>query len=210
MATVQAFLSVVAAEDLECWMWDVKNAFTEAKLTEEIFMAPPEGVPVKPGHCLRLNKSLYGLKQAARNWNTLLKAALLEMGFQQSQADHCLFVHPKGITLLVYVDDILGAAKSTELLKWFDKQLKKSFTANCLFEVKKFLGMRITRDRKNRRIYIDQESYIDKVLRKLGFPNSKSDAKPPRIPVSGYEDLRPGGILTRGLTKPNMPRLLVA
>jgi hypothetical protein len=72
----------------------------------------PQGVKnIKPGTALRLLRSLYGLKQSARDWNLLMKEELLKMGFNQSRADPCLFVHvEREIRLLVYVDDLAAAA----------------------------------------------------------------------------------------------------
>ena len=97
---------------------DVKNAFTESHLKEKIYLSPPKGVKVKKGYALRVLRSLYGLKQAARDWNNLCRDHLRTIGFKQSLADPCLFTHSsRTIHLLVYIDDILCAtenAKDTE------------------------------------------------------------------------------------------------
>jgi hypothetical protein len=61
------FLAIVAAEDLECHHFDIKNTFTESSLRERIFLSTPAGVPVRHGYVLRVLRSLYGLKQAARD-----------------------------------------------------------------------------------------------------------------------------------------------
>ena len=71
----------MAAENLECCQFDIKNAFTESKLQERVFLSAPQGVEVKKGHVLRVLRSLYGLKQAARDWNTLVRQFLVEIGF---------------------------------------------------------------------------------------------------------------------------------
>lgn len=84
MDTLRVFLAMVAAENLECRQYDIKNAFTEATLKERNYLSAPAGVPVKDGHCLRALKSLYGLKQAARDWNTVYSVYLRELGFMQS------------------------------------------------------------------------------------------------------------------------------
>ncbi len=91
----------------------IKNAFTESHLAEDIYLSPPTGMPIRKGYALQALKSLYGLKQAARDWNLLCKKNLIEWGFQQSLADPCLFSHQKrSLKLLIYVDDILAAARS--------------------------------------------------------------------------------------------------
>jgi hypothetical protein len=115
MDTLRLFLAMVAREDLDCSHFDIKNAFTESHLAEEIYLSPPNGMEIKKGYVLQALKSLYGLKQAARDWNLLCKKNLLKWGFKQSLADPCLFIHQeREIQLLIYVDDILAAAKNQE------------------------------------------------------------------------------------------------
>ena len=78
MATLRAFFAMVVCEDLECRQFDIKNAFTESKLSEELWMKIPQGVKTnKSGTAMRLMRSLYGLKQSARDWNLLIKGELL-------------------------------------------------------------------------------------------------------------------------------------
>ena len=190
MDTLRLFLAVAAKRDLECWHFDIKNAFTESDLREDIFFKPPQGVAVTKGRVLKALKSLYGLKQAGRDWNLLLRKFLIENGFEQSLADPCLYTHKgMGISLLVYVDDIAAAAKDTVALKWFEKKLSARFNAKNLGEIVKLLGMRITRDRKSKTIYLDQEQYISATLDKFGITAEKHKAK--KIPAADYEHLRP-------------------
>ncbi|KAI0991415.1 hypothetical protein K3495_g16772, partial [Podosphaera aphanis] len=136
-------------------------------------------------HCV-----VYGLKQAARDWNKLIKKELKSKGFIQSLADPCLFTHPdKSLKLLVYVDDIVASARKSKEIDWFSQILHNRFKTKPLGEIKKILGARITRDRQNRTLYLDQEEYITSILDKFGITHSKHRAK--RIPASDYEHLRP-------------------
>ena len=191
MATLRAFMAVVACEDLECRQYDIKNAFTESKLREELWMKFPQGVKnTKPGTALRLLRSLYGLKQSARDWNLLMKEELLKMGFNQSRADPCLFVHvEREIRLLVYVDDLAAAAPDATQLDWFYDKLSTRFKTKNLGEISKILGVRVTRDRIKRTVELDQEQYLDKTLTKFGFP--KAVSREVNIPMAGYDNLRP-------------------
>ncbi|KAI0993914.1 hypothetical protein K3495_g14270, partial [Podosphaera aphanis] len=93
------------------------------------------------------------------------------------------------IELLVYVDDISAAATSTKQLNWFFEKHSSRFNAKNLGEIEKILGMRVTRDRKSRTIFLDQEQYLRSVLEKFGMTASKFKAK--RIPAADYESLRP-------------------
>jgi hypothetical protein len=190
MDTLRIFFAMVAKEDLACIHIDIKNAFTESKLKEELYMDAPKGMPVAKGNVLRLLRSLYGLKQAARDWNLLLKRKLLTMGFVQSLAEPCLFTNlTTGVKLLVYVDDIAAAAKNQSSLDSFYKTLCSHFRAKNLGAIEKILGMRVTRDRKNRTLYLDQEEYLRTVLTREGY--EKTQRKPRATPCSDHTMLRP-------------------
>lgn len=90
--SLRMFLAMVAKEDLEFHQYDVKNAFTESHLKEQIFLAPPEGYKVRKGYVLKALRSLYGLKQAGRDWNLLLRNFLLELGFKtKSSRSMCIY-----------------------------------------------------------------------------------------------------------------------
>jgi hypothetical protein len=67
MNTLRIFFALVALEDLKCYHFNIKNAFTESFLKEKIYLTQPKGVPIKNGYMLRVLRSLYGLKQSASN-----------------------------------------------------------------------------------------------------------------------------------------------
>ena len=190
MDTLRLFLATVAAENLECDQYDIKNAFTESHLKETIYLKPPQGIEVKRGYVLKILRSLYGLKQAARDWNLLMKKELLAWGFVQSLADPCMFVHEeRKLRILVYVDDIVAAAKERAQIDWFYKKLSGRFNAKNLGEIHKILGVRVTRHRKHRTIYLDQEQYLRAVLDKFGMSSEMHKNK--KIPIADYKSLRP-------------------
>ncbi|KAI1006202.1 hypothetical protein K3495_g2019 [Podosphaera aphanis] len=142
MDTLRLFLlALVAKFDFECHHYDIKNAFTESTLNEEIYLAPPEGVQVSKGKVLKALRSIYGLKQAGRDWSLLLKKFLLSIDFQQSLADPCLYVHPKkSIWIFVYVDDIAAAGTATKRLNWFLKRSLEYLTRRIWGRLRKFLA----------------------------------------------------------------------
>jgi Reverse transcriptase (RNA-dependent DNA polymerase)/gag-polypeptide of LTR copia-type len=190
MDTLRVFLAVAAEKDWELIHMDIKNAFTESHLKEQIYLAPPQGVKVKDGYALRVLRSLYGLKQSARDWNHLCRDYLLTIGFKQSLSDPCLFTHQeRQIRLLVYVDDILCATEKIKDSDWVYSKLSQRFTTKNLGEATKLLGIRITRNRKSREIYLDQEQYLEGVLRKFGIDAAKYRRR--GTPMRDYENLRP-------------------
>jgi Reverse transcriptase (RNA-dependent DNA polymerase)/gag-polypeptide of LTR copia-type len=190
MDTMRIFLALVAAEDLECNHLDIKNAFTESSLKERIYLTPPAGVPVRDGYVLRVLRSLYGLKQSARDWNLLLRDYLVKIGYVQSLADPCLFTLPETkIMILVYVDDIICAAPTKEEIAGFYSKLQERFKSKNLGGISKVLGIRTTRNRKTKTIYLDQEQYLERVLKRYGITAEKHKAK--KIPLADYSQLRP-------------------
>jgi hypothetical protein len=168
--TLQIFLAIVAAEDLEYCQYNIKNIFTESKLQEKIYLSKPDSIPVCSRYTLQTLQSLYRLKQSARDWNLLAKKFLISIGFRQSLADPCLYIYTKKeIIFLFYIDDIAAAAKSGLELDWFYSKLSARFNTKDLGEIRKILGIRITQNRRDRELFIDQEQYLQTVFDRLGF-----------------------------------------
>lgn len=114
------------------------------------------------------------------------------MGFTQSETDPCLLTHAqKKLTVLVYVDDIAVAAPTTEPIQWFKREFGKVFKIKDLGEVQKILGVRVTRDRRNRTLRLDQTHYVKDVLEK--FHMAKEKAHPTHSPMDSYEALQKSG-----------------
>ena len=109
-AALRLILSIAALEDMHLRSVDISSAFTNGDLEEDIYMLQPEGFHQGgPNKVCKLKKSLYGLKQAARQWNKKLHSVLLEMGFTRLKSDASIYVYVKGelrIIVPVYVDDI--------------------------------------------------------------------------------------------------------
>jgi len=132
---------------------DVKNAFLQGELEDEVYMYPPPGLEhlVKKGNVLRLKKAIYGLKQSPRAWYNKLSTTLNGRGFKKSELDHTLFtlMTPSGmVALLVYVDDISITGSDKEGIKATKEFLKSMFEIKDLGEMKYFLGIEICRSKE--------------------------------------------------------------
>ena len=149
-STVKVVLSVAVSRHWDVRQIDVNNAFLNGILTEEVFMKQPEGFvdPAQLSAVCKLNRSLYGLRQAPRAWYDRLKSTLCTWGFQNSKMDSSLFtLHTSSgiIWLLVYVDDILITGNNTQLLNKFVLQLNNTFALKDLGSVSYFLGVEAVR-----------------------------------------------------------------
>ena len=183
-SSIRLLLAIVALYDLELQQLDVKTAFLHGELEETIYMHQPEGFIIenKENHVCRLNKSLYGLKQSPRQWYKRFDSFMIDHGYLRSNYDSCVYhkeLSDKSfIYLLLYVDDMLIAARSISDIGLLKTQLRNEFEMKDLGAAKKILGMEIIRDRKAGKLYLSQGKYIEKVLQRFGMFDSKPVSTP--------------------------------
>ncbi|KAJ9534762.1 hypothetical protein QJQ45_013135 [Haematococcus lacustris] len=198
-ATVRALLATAAAWDMDLEHLDVKTAFLNGYLDEEIYMKQPAGYEDGSARVCRLKRALYGLRQAPRAWHARLKAELEQLGFAASAADSCLFTMVRGnskVLLAVYVDDCLLAVSKgdAETMAWVKQRLAAVFDIHQLGSAERFLGMEIVRDRAAGRLVLSQERYAAAVVDRFGL----ADARPKATPLSTSEQLvREGEVVLR-------------
>ena len=146
-ATLRTLLAFVAADDLELHQLDIKTAFLNGDIDEDIYLKQPPGYEEGTSNLVcHLRRALYGLRQAPRQWHARLKKELEEIGFTESEADPGLFIYndKQGtIYLLVYVDDLLVAAKELTSVEWAKCKIKDIFDARDMGEAEVYLGMLI-------------------------------------------------------------------
>ena len=181
-STMRLLAALATHNDWHVHQLDVKTAFLHGAVEEELYIAAPEGHTVRPGCALRLNKSLYGLKQASRNWWKKLDALLVSLGGVASSADPCLYTIRRGgkvLYVLVYVDDCQLVSGDLELLTSVKQQLLDTFTMTDLGESTRFLGIDITRDRAAGTTRLSQAASIAALAETYG----QVDSKPHHIPL---------------------------
>ena len=184
MSSIRVVLSLTASLDLELEQLDVKTAFLHGDLNEEIYMSQPEGFEVKGKEHMvcKLKKSLYGLKQAPRQWYKKFDSFMVSHEYKRTDADHCVyfkkFTDGNFIILLLYVDDMLIVGNDSKLIGKLKERLFKSFDMKDLGPAKQMLGMRITRDRKAKKLWLSQEKYVERVLERFNMKDAKSVSTP--------------------------------
>jgi len=159
----------------------VDNAFLNGDLFEEVYMELPKGyTSVDKNLVCRLNKSIYGLRQAFRYWFYKFSTTLIENGFSQSKNDYSLFTIGKGaslIVLLVYVDDILLVGPSATCVHSIQAKLQALFKLKILGSLQYFLGLEVAKSSKG--IFLTQRKYALSLLEDTGF----LDCKPSSLPM---------------------------
>jgi Reverse transcriptase (RNA-dependent DNA polymerase) len=193
--TFRALISVTAAFDLEIRQYDAVNAFTNSTLNEEIYCQAPEGFE-RVGYCWLLLRALYGLKQSPLLWYTDFTEAIEELGLRVVPSVNCLMTN-EFLTLFFYVDDIviICAKHNLSALRVFEKALFQRFEMRSLGELSWFLGIRVIRDRPARKIWLCQDSYIEKVATRFNLATNSSSTAP-YTPISTSELLPNEGTAT--------------
>jgi hypothetical protein len=151
---------------------DVKNAFLNGELHEEVYMQPPPRYLIPDGKVCRLCRSLYGLKQAPRAWFQCFASVITVAGFSQSNHDPALFIHTSshGCTLLLYVDDMLISGDDSEYIAFAKAEyiafakahLNEQFLMSDLGPLSYFLRIEVSSTSDG--IYLSQEKYIQDLL----------------------------------------------
>lgn len=183
--SIRILLAIAAYHDYEVWQMDVKTAFLNGHLQEELYMDQPEGFISKADKhkVCKLHKSIYGLKQASRSWNIRFDEVVKSFDFIQNMDDQCVYKKVSGssvVFLILYVDDILIIGNDIGMLSSVKLWLTKSFSMKDLGEASYILGIKIYRDRSQRIIGLSQSLYIDKVLKRFHMEQSKKGLLPVR------------------------------
>ena len=183
LKSIRILLAVAASLDYEIWQMDVKTAFLNGNLNEDIYMQQPEGFKAKGKEHMvcKLQRSIYGLKQASRSWNIRFDQAITSFGFEKSPDEPCVYKRiqeQKIVFLVLYVDDILLIGNDKQVLSGVKDWLPKQFDMKDLGEANYILGIKLIRDRKNKLLALSQASYIDKILVRFNMENSKRGSLP--------------------------------
>lgn len=195
--SIRILLAIAAEEDLEIVHFDVRTAFLHGSLDEDIYMIQPQGYEEREEELVcKLQKSLYGLKQASRAWNTCFVQFLKEYNLVPLKKDSCILVKRSedGITLVIaiYVDDGLACSNSMTLLKEVIRYLESRFEISVM-DPTCFVGLQIYRDRANRSLTINQSYYIKRIIERFNMSNAKPVSTPAEMNVKMTSNGGPNG-----------------
>lgn len=161
---------------------DVKSAFLNGDLEEEVYVQQPAGFVIagQEHKVLKLNKALYGLHQAPRAWNAKLDSTLLSLGFRRSPSEAAIYVRRNGKAQLVvgvYVDDLVITGASCDDITTFKKEMCRAFKMSDLGLLRYYLGIEVKQGLSG--ISLNQGAYAEKILEKSGM----GDCNPCQVPM---------------------------
>ncbi|GKE44838.1 retrotransposon protein, putative, ty1-copia subclass [Tanacetum coccineum] len=180
---IRILIAIATFCDYEIWQMDVKTAFLNRYLNEEVCMEQPEGFVNQkfPNRVCKLKRSIYELRQASRQWNKRFDDEIKKFGSSQNRDEPCVYVKASGsyVTFLIlYVDDILIMGNNFPMLQDVKSYLGRCFAMKDLGEAAYILGIKIYQDRSKRLIGLCQSAYIEKILKRYYMENSKRGTIP--------------------------------
>ncbi|KAI3729198.1 hypothetical protein L6452_17851 [Arctium lappa] len=169
-STIRILIALASIYKLVIHQMDVKTAFLNGELEEEVYMEQPESFIVQGQEkkVCKLIKSLYGLKQAPKQWHQKFNQIILSNGFRINESDKCVysrFINGQGFIICLYVDDMLIFGTDLEQVQMTKKLLSENFDMKDLGEVDVILGIKILRN--DNKLMLSQYHYIEKILKRF-------------------------------------------
>ena len=192
--TIRLILAIATARDYNLSSIDIRQAYLQAFLGIDIFMRIPPGLHTPSDSVCKLKRSLYGLKQAGRDWATLFASFLTTWGMRRSHIDVCLYTYEQGgsvLWILIYVDDALIADNDLKLREKFVRDLSSRFPTEDKGALTWILNVAVRRERKSRCLHLSQELYVDDLLMKYGEFQHEEVTKRFDSPLEEGVDLSP-------------------
>lgn len=181
METVRLLLALAAHRGWSVHHMDVKSAFLNGDLQEEVYVHQPPGY-VDDGNehaVLRLRKALYGLRQAPRAWNAKLDASLVSLGFERSPLEHAVYRRNTSVSTLlvgVYVDDLVITGSSDNDISAFKEEMQRLFAMSDLGLLSYYLGIEVVQNDDG--ITLCQSAYVAKILQAAGMASCNATHTP--------------------------------
>nr|GEW71867.1 hypothetical protein [Tanacetum cinerariifolium] len=199
---IHIFVSNVAHKNMMIYQMDVKTAFLNGELKEEVYVSQPEGFIEQdnPSHVYNLKKAHYSLKQAPCAWYDMMSSFLISQQLSKGTIDLTLFTWHAGNDLLlvqIYVDDIIFSSTNTAMCDEFANQMTNKFKMSMMEKMSFFLGLK--NSQSPRGIFINQSKYAFKIVKKYGL-NSTDSVDTPMIENKKLNEVYRGNKLTLHFT----------
>ncbi|GJV86291.1 retrovirus-related pol polyprotein from transposon TNT 1-94 [Tanacetum coccineum] len=174
---IRIFIENAAHKNMKIYQMDVKTAFLNGELKEEVYISQLEGFVDQdnPSHVYKLKKALYGLKQAPRTWYDMLSSFLISQHFSKGAVDPTLFTWQAGNDLLlvqIYVNYIIFASTNTAICNKFATQMTTKFKMSMMGQMSLFLRLQISQSPRG--IFINQSKYASEIIKKYCMLTSDS------------------------------------
>lgn len=187
LTTIRIMLALINEKSLYAHQMDVKTAFLNGFLKEEVYMKLPQGYHINQSNKVcKLDKALYGLKQASKCWNDRFHNFISNIGFKRSDSDYCLYTNQNVNTntsyLLIYVDDIIVISTHIHEMHQIKKQLMDEFKMTDGGELNYFLGLHI--ERTNEGLVINQIQYLKNLLKRFNMEEAYPTTNPMEIKLN--------------------------
>jgi hypothetical protein len=196
LESVRLLIALSAQEGWSVHHMDVKSAFLNGELSEEVYVRQPPGFTVdgQEDKVLRLDKALYGLRQAPRAWNAKLDRTLAELGFRRSESEHAVYARGRGASRLlvgVYVDDLIITGNDTTEIDYFKEEMKSKFKMSDLGLLCFYLGIEVQQGKDG--VKLSQTAYARKILERAGMGSCNPCHVPmePRLKLSKASTAEP-------------------
>ena len=179
MTTVRTLIAVSSIRQWKIYQMDVKNAFLNGDLREEVYMSPPPAIAHQPGEVCRLRKALYGLKQAPRAWFEKFSTVITTLGFRASNHDSALFVRCTSagrIILSLYVDDMIITGDDHDGIESLKRDLAIRFAMKDLGLLRYFLGIEVAQSPKG--YLLSQTKYISDLFERARLTDNRTTDTP--------------------------------
>ncbi|GJT39884.1 retrovirus-related pol polyprotein from transposon TNT 1-94 [Tanacetum coccineum] len=178
LEAVRMFIGYAAHKNITIFQMDVKTAFLNGPLKEEVYVSQPKGFiePEFPDHVYSLKKALYGLKQAPHAWYDKLSSFLIEHGFTKGIVDPTSFTRRHGEYILLVQVYVIFGSTNPDFSKHFANLMKNNFEMSMMGELKFFLGLQV--HQSSRGIFISQSQYAIELLKKHGLDECVSMSTP--------------------------------
>ena len=183
LEAIHMFLALTVYKNFKVYQMDVKLAFLNGNLDEEVYIEQPDGFQISenPNFVCKLKKALYGLKQAPQAWSSRLDVYLHKQGFKKDMVDSNLYIKSENnhqVIIVVYVDDIIFGGSKDEMCKDFANQMQIEFEMSMIGELSYFLSLQVNQLKNG--IFISQIKYVKEILKKF----TMEDCKPVSTPMT--------------------------